>query len=633
MSRANYVVVPDPLQKFSAETPLDQLLRDLEKPAAHAYALKDISTGHLLFTSVAYNNSLDAALGDELTLELEPISDGLRPLLKPRVGSDKALKIDRALKKEARAQRLIELSNQSSAMIAKGKLKEAELACNKILNMAASEDDLANSDFNSAFTTLARVFSLEDRVADFERLMAYLFYIIKVRNVKMQPEFALTICDYIGFLSNEFRFVEAEELIEFGMTLEASSNDNIFTLGLLSLALTKINLDSMNFVKALEAGHRTEGLFKELDDEDNDFAVRLKLFLGKAYEETENLDKALEYYQDGLEIIQKDEEVTEELVIFFKSIGIVKLKKGMVEECLDDFKKAFENCLGLEGSEAVLDVSTDYASALTKSEQYDEALEVLSRAMRKCGRHPELLMIEGEVYNMTKKYDKTVDTLQEAFASLSQVDVEPAVIAEMSVMLSEAQESLEDLVGAEATLRSAVEKLADTPGAYSYEVYYAFAELLSDKESRLEEAEELIRTAGDLAKEYFGESSIEYAKALEVRATILIDSNKFEGVTDVIEKAIAIKTALEGEESASLLESYLVYAALSLSIQDLERVSGLFDKALELIRINKMDPDEPEVKHLFELVNQFNVLSKDPKGREQLMQQIEALKVKTEDST
>lgn len=627
-------MIPVPRQRLPAEPTLEQLLPKITMPKGNIYALKDESSGLFLINSSAYCKAIETAPGDDLTLSLVQVSQGLRPIVSLLNTPSKV-----PLRGLKRQHRVKELAMQSSAMLEKGKFKESEQACSKLLSMIESEADLSSQGIASSFTTLSRIYIYEERFDEFEKLMAYITSLVKLHKVKVQTEFALAICDYVGFLTNQQRFAEADDMIELGLLLDGKDIECRFTIAMLLIAKTKLNLDAGQFQKAIEVGLEAETIFREIEDENNDFAVSLQMFIGKAHEEMGEHDKAMQRYLKCQKSIGGEPENSETILIILKSIGSLKAKLGQIDEAFVSFKEAFDRCMQYDDIDLILDISFQYATLLLENDRDNEAMTVASTALRKTGPDPSLLLLQGQCHLAALNLQGVVETLQEAMRIIERTheptengaderEVEPPnpeLEGEIAIMLANALENLDNHAEAEEVLAKSLSRTSELEGPHLFELNYTMASLLNNNSSRAEEAEKYAEKARDFAAEYFTNGSIEYAKALDELATARSNQTKYEGVTEMLETSLEIK-AKEAEHNASLIETYLLYISFACNINDLAKGKDLILNAIKAIKAEGYDDSRSEVQNLMQLIEQIAAQGLDLVDVDTIMKEADAIK-------
>jgi len=581
--RANFVNIAKPAQTLPAEATLEDLLKKVQFPDNHIYALKDPALDRILTNSVTYSNSLDEAPGDSLDLHLVQVSYGLRPLVK------KEPAIDKSLKGKKRQQRIAELGLQCESMFKDERVKEAELACRKILAFIETEKDFSDQNIVMSLTILTKLLIETERYNELAQLIAFAFYLIKVKNLKNISALNLIISEYGQVLSSEFRFDEAEELLKLAKVIEFIDDEAKFTRAVVGLSALKLQLDLLEWEKAIEEGEETKTLFNELEYTD-ELMIRTYLFLGKAYEEVGKTETALQHYNLSLELTQDIPELGESSSMALKSIGKVFIERGNIEEGLKHYKKAYDLVLQLEDAEILSELSLEYADLLMKSNMEAEAAEVATLSISKGGLRPEFLMIQANCFCQQKNYTKAIELSTQALDLAGEDYNDSPILSEIVTLLASAYEGINDLAAAREVITKYLPVFEQYATNLLSDTYLQLASLSLN--SNPEESEIYAQKGVDSAKEYSGDDSIEFARALEALATAMIAQNKYEGVSDLLERAIEIKKSLEKEEADSLIETYLLYGTVTMSLKNYPKAQEITDKCLRLAEEHEVELSE-----------------------------------------
>lgn len=182
---------------------------------------------------------------------------------------------------------------------------------------------------------------------------------------------------------NNKDFDEAEDLARSVLTLMPSSGDGLYLLGLIA---GKKNA----FEPAEKLLYQAVHLYPE--------NKQYKLSLGFVLEKQGRLDEALSFY----------EEFKEDAFVL-SQIGFIYLQKGLT----DFAKSAFDKALSL--NESVLTAYIGLALLLRREENFDEALNVLQKALS-FGKSAELLYQLAQTSRLLKKNNQALSYIKEALA-------------------------------------------------------------------------------------------------------------------------------------------------------------------------------------------------------------------------
>jgi tetratricopeptide (TPR) repeat protein len=526
-------------------------------------------------------------------------------------------------------EKLDRLCNLLQSQLEAENWEAAEKTCYSILNFISSDADLDTDQISVTFYLLCQLYAQQSRKEELERLIAYLITVIKVRGVELKPPFAMSLCEYATLLMLQLRFEEAEEVLQFGLTIEAQDTAGQYARGILMIGLTKLRLEDANYTEAIEVGKRAEAIFMELKAETSDHCMRLLHFIGQALESTGDIKGALTYFERGVKALADETHPSHDLIEYQISLGLTKIKLRLVEEGLAWLSKAFNGSLGLGDKRLIQDTAAKYGKILDTVGRSKEALNIVQTALNEGGPRPELYCLEGDAYFNLKDLRRAEESLQKAL-KLSEKWFFPEVVTSAATSLAYTYIALENLPKAEEALVNALEKVGEAPSEWSYRLCLSIGQILSFKEQngRAEASEHYARKALQIATEFYKEGSPEVAKAVDMLALTLIDQGKFEGVAEMLEQSISIKEGQSEVDAVGLVDAYTTYASLSLGLKDLDKTENLYLQAVEVVRKSGIDPDHPQIKYLFEMITQFQADEGDSEGVEAINRAVEELREK-----
>jgi tetratricopeptide (TPR) repeat protein len=623
LNRATTVSVGTPPVTYSADLAFDVLLKQVHRPINHAAALKVPSSGHLVISNSSLKHLVESAPGDVLALDLETLSEGFRPIFRNQSP------VIVYTRKDDRPEKLDRLCDLLQNQLEAEDLEAAEKTCYSILNFISSDADLDSHQISVTFYLLSQLYAQQSRKEELERLIAYLITVIEARGVELKPPYAMSLCEYATLLMLQLRFEEAEEVLQFGLTIEAQDTAGQYARGILMLSLTKLRLENANYTEAIEVGKRAEAIFIELQAETSDHCMRLLHFIGQALENTGDLEGALTYFERGVKALADETHPLHDLIEYQISLGLTKVKLELVEEGLAWLSKAFNGSVGLGDKRLIQDIAAKYGKLLDIIGRSKEALDVLQTALNEVGPRPELHCLEGDAYFNLKDLRRAEVSLLKAL-KLSEKWFFPEVVTSAAISLTYTYITLENLPKAEEALLNALERVGEAPSEWSFRLCLSLGQLLNFKEQkgRAEASEHYARKALQIATEFYKEGSPEVARAVDTLALTLIGQGKFEGVAEMLEQSISIKEGQSEIDAVGLVDTYTTYATLSLGLKDLDKTENIYLQAVEVVRKSGIDPDLPQIRYLFEMITQFHTHEGDSEGVEAINRAVEELRQK-----
>lgn len=274
---------------------------------------------------------------------------------------------------------------------------------------------------------------------------------------------------------------------------------------------------------------------------------------GNATKETTNVSlgmKALQEssYESAREHFYKAIEENEDLQLAYRGLGMTFMNEGDYEAARDNFILALQSGKNSVGSLEV-DISMYLASAYSKLNEYEKAVETYSNVLELKKKNDELYFLRGVAYLKLQETDKAIADFDKTI-SLDSKNVTRYINVFTSLKQGGQEEKGREYIN------KALSFLGDNQGLQKGELYY----YLGEYDSAIAELENLSESGDNVATLYMGKS--------------------YEALGDVNYAASLYEKYLKADEGNG--EVYNQLGLCKLSMEDYKGALECFQKGIKL---------------------------------------------------
>ena len=317
---------------------------------------------------------------------------------------------------------------------------------------------------------------------------------------------------------------------------------------------------------------------KNLEGTNEDVIVSL-YNMGSANEDLKRYDKAEKYYKDALERAEKQPKISRsDYADILLGNGRIMEKKGIYIKAADFFSKAVDILKMEEGEKSFYYLSSvlDTAEAYENCKIYDKAIYFYKMAVdiRKGILDKTHLDFITNLNSLAAVYRKTGEGMKAFDVHNETLGIIKSLMGENHSFYADCLAGMgKDLYTSgkydetEKYYQKAMDlKKKDSDDSAGYSLILESYGLFNSEKGDLDKAEQILKEAGDIRREKFGEDSIIYADSLCQRAKIYDKKKLYEKAAAIYKSALEIRLSRESGQNSDLAENYIDIAFVMVSI-------------------------------------------------------------------